>query len=169
MMLLRERCRTEEKFPTSPQGQSGNKSLLLPRGNSDVPRITIRHLQRAESVSERALLRVRFTCRIPKSCRGSSSLDTPPPPFLSHIPLSFSSSSSCFSSSSPPDSKVKPLSGKKNRYTYLKYSTYLSALRLDDARGVAGHRLRGSRATTAGQDQQDEQQGESYARIVAAP
>lgn len=168
MMLLCGRCPTEEKFPTSPQGQSGNKSLLSPRGNSDVPRITIRHLQRAESVSERTLLRVRFTCRIPKSCRGSSSLDTPP-----------SSSSLTPHRHSPPSlpaSLRHPLPtpeylslARRIDNTYLKYSTYLSALRLDDARGIAGHRLRGCRATAAGQDQQNDQQDESYARIVAAP
>lgn len=68
------------------RGQSRNKSLLLPRaprGNSDVPRITIRHLQRAESVSEQALLiRVRSTCRDTQILPGDgSSLDIPSHPW----------------------------------------------------------------------------------------
>lgn len=51
------------------------------RGRAD-PRITIRHLPRAESVSEQALLRVRFTCRIPKSCRGWFIAQYPTPPLV---------------------------------------------------------------------------------------
>lgn len=143
-MLLREQYRAE-KNSVSPQGQSGNKSLLLPRAprkqrrtaNHDPPFTTGRIRVRTGST----------TCPFhlqgyPNPAGDGSSLDTSSPP-PTHT-ASFSSFSSCFSSLSLP-------SVARRIDTYLKYPTYLSALRLDDTRGVAGHRLRGSRATATGQ------------------
>lgn len=148
-MLLRERYRPSgEKFwfPRRVNPAINLSFCRARRGNSDVPRITIRHLQRAESVSEQALLRVRSTCRDTQILPGNgSSLDTPPPPPPTPAPRIVLLLLVLLLLAIPS------LSSKKNRYTYLKYSTYLSALRLDDARGVTGHRLRGSRATATGQ------------------